>query len=141
MNFDKRVSIILIIILLAAVVATVYIILNPNPGEKFTEFYILGPDGKAGNYPTNLTTDQSGNVIIGITNHEQSNTTYNLIIQLNNETLKNANYTLSNNQNIQIPFSFTPKTTGKNQKLEFLLYKMPDMNTVYRSLYLNLNVS
>jgi uncharacterized membrane protein len=42
MNFDKKVSSILIILLVVAVSATVYIILNPVPGETFTEFYILG---------------------------------------------------------------------------------------------------
>ncbi|MGB8232360.1 MAG: DUF1616 domain-containing protein, partial [Methanobacterium sp.] len=47
MNFDKTISIILIILLFAAVVATVYIIVKPNPGEKFTEFYILGTGDKA----------------------------------------------------------------------------------------------
>ena len=140
MNFDKKISIILIIILIAAVAATVYIIVNPNPGEKFTEFYILGPDGKAGNYPTNLTAGQTGTVNVGIVNHEQSTTTYNLIIKLNNKTLKNENITLLNNEKKEIPFSFTA-SSGNMQKLEFLLYKLPDNSTVYRSLYLNVNVS
>lgn len=139
MNFDRKISLILIIILIAAVAATVYIIVNPHPGEKFTEFYILGPDGKAGNYPTNLTAGQTGTVYVGIVNHEQSTTDYNLIIKLNNETLKNENITLENLGKKEIPFSFTA-SRGVDQKLEFLLYKLPDNNTVYRSLNLNVNV-
>lgn len=140
MNLDKKISIILIIVLIAAVAGVIYIILNPNPGEKFTEFYILGPDGKAGNYPTNLSAGQTGNVIVGIVNHEQSTTTYNLIIKLSNNTLKNENITLLNNEKKEVPFSFTA-SKGNNQTLNFLLYKMPDNSTIYRSLYLNLNVS
>ncbi|WP_414468705.1 DUF1616 domain-containing protein [Methanobacterium sp. ACI-7] len=139
MNLDRKLSIVLIVILIAAIVGTIYIIINPNPGEKFTEFYILGPDGKAGNYPTNLTAGQTGNVIIGIVNHEQSTTTYNLIIKLNNNTLKNENITILNNDKKEIPFSFI--ASGANmQKLEFLIYKLPDSDTIYRSLYLDINV-
>ncbi|HML04779.1 MAG TPA: DUF1616 domain-containing protein [Methanobacterium sp.] len=140
MNLDKKISIILLIILIAAVAGVIYIIINPNPGEKFTEFYILGPDGKAGNYPTNLTVGQTGNVIVGVINHEQATTTYNLIVKLNNNTLKNENITLSNNEKKEIPFSFTA-VKGSNQKVDFLLYKMPDNSTIYRSLYLDVNVS
>ena len=140
MNFDRKISIVLIIILIAAVMATVYIIINPNPGEKFTEFYILGQDGKAGNYPTNLTAGQTGNITVGIVNHEQSTTTYNLLIKLNNETLKNESVTLLNNEKKEVSFSFTA-SEGKNQKLDFLLYKLPDNDNIYRSLYLEVDVS
>jgi len=140
MNFDMKISIMLIIILIVAVAGTVYIIVNPHPGEKFTEFYILGPDGKAGNYPTNLTVGQTGTVYVSIVNHEQSTTNYNLIIKLNNEHLKNENITLLNNERKEIPFSFRA-SRGVNQKLEFSLYKLPDNNILYRSLHLNIDVS
>ena len=140
MNFDRKISLILIIIIIAAFAATVYIIVNPHPGEKFTEFYILGTDGKAGNYPTNLTAGQTGNLTVGIVNHEQSTVTYNLVIKLDNKQLKNENITIPYNEKKEIPFSFTA-SAGANQKLEFLLYKMPDNNTVYRSLNLNVNVN
>jgi uncharacterized membrane protein len=141
MNLDKTLSSILIVILIVAVSATVYIIVNPNPGEKFTEFYILGQDNKAGNYPTNLSVSEQGNVTIGIVNHEQSTTTYKLITILNGTTIKNENYTLLNNETLRIPFSFTAQRTGNNQTLEFRLYKLPDNNTVYRSVNLYLNVN
>lgn len=140
MILDKKISLILIIILIAALAATIYIIVTPYPGEKFTEFYILGPEGKAGNYPINLTQGQTGNVIVGIINHEGSNTSYNLVIKLNNTTLKNENVDLLNNEKREIPFSFTA-TSGNNQTMEFLLYKLPDKNNVYRSLNLNIDVS
>jgi len=32
----------------------VYVIVTPKQGEKFTEFYILGPEGMADDYPTDL---------------------------------------------------------------------------------------
>ncbi|MEN4006976.1 MAG: DUF1616 domain-containing protein [Methanobacteriaceae archaeon] len=139
MNFDRKISLILIIILMAAFAATVYIIINPHPGEKFTEFYILGPEGKAGNFPTNLTAGQTGNLTVGIVNHEQSTVTYNLVIKLNDKQLKNENVTILNNEKKEIPFSFTA-SAGANQELDFFLYKLPDNNTVHRFLNLNVNV-
>ncbi len=39
-------------------------------GERFTEFYILGLEGKADNYPDELTVGEEGRVILGIVNHE-----------------------------------------------------------------------
>ncbi len=141
LNIDKTLSVILIIVLIAAVAATIYIVVFPQPGEKFTEFYILGPNGKAGDYPANLIMGESGNVIIGVVNHEYANTTYELKVKLNQTLLKDENITLTNNEKKEIPFTFKPAATGKNQKLEFLLFKPPGNSTTYRSLYLYLNVT
>jgi len=140
MKLDKTVSSILVILLVAAVIATVYIIVNPSPGEKFTELYILGAGNKAGNYPTNLSVNEIGNITVGLVNHEQSTTTYNLVETLNGVTLSNQNITLSNNETKQINFSFQPTQTGNNQTLEFKLYKLPNTDTVYRSVFLYVNV-
>jgi len=139
MNFDKTVSIILIVLLIAAVAATVYIIVKPNPGEKFTEFYILGTGNKAGNYPTNLSVNQTANITVGIVNHEQSPTTYTMITTLNGATITEANYTLVNNETRSINYSFRPTESG-NQTLVFDLYKLPSNGTVYRSVYIYLSV-
>lgn len=140
MNYDKIISSILIILLVVAVSATIYIIVNPNPGEKFTEFYILGAGNKAGDYPTNLSVNEVGNVTIGIVNHEHETTTYNMVTTLDGTKISSANYTLVNNETKEFKYSFTAVNPGNNQKLEFKLYKLPDNNTVYRTVFLNLNV-
>lgn len=54
----------------------------PKEGEKFTEFYILGPDGNASGYPTNLSVEEEGEVIIGVVNHEYAQVTYQLEVRL-----------------------------------------------------------
>jgi hypothetical protein len=138
-KWEKALSIILIISLILAISATIYIIVTPKQGEKFTEFYILGPDGKASNYPTNLTTGQNGSVIIGVVNHEYATTDYLLVVKVNNSTLKNQTLKLTNGQKMEIPFNFTAGTSGQ-KKMEFLLYKLPNNETSYRNLHLWLNV-
>ena len=140
MNFDKKISSIIIVLLVFAVVAVAYIIVNPSPNEKFTELYILGANNQAGDYPTNISLNQAGNVTIGIVNHEDRTTNYNMITSLNGVAISNQNYTLENNETKNISFSFTPTTTGNNQTLTFNLYKLPNNGTVYRSVFLHINV-
>ena len=140
-NLDKPLSIILIIALIIAIGATIYIVVFPQPSEKFTEFYILGPNGKAGDYPTNLSAGESGNLTIGIVNHEYANITYRLLVKNNQTILKNENITLANNEKKEISFTFKPVIIGNTQKLELLLFKPPGNSTPYRSLYLYFNVT
>lgn len=137
---EKILSIILIISIILAISTTVYIIVKPKQGEKFTEFYILGPDGKASNYPTNLTNGDVGRVIIGVVNHEYATTDYKLLVKVGNRTLKNDTITLKNGQKKEIPFNFTAGNNGQ-KKMQFLLYKLPDQKKAYRSLHLWLNIT
>jgi len=137
---EKILSIILIISIILAISTTVYIIVKPKQGEKFTEFYILGPDGKASNYPTNLTNGNVGRVIIGVVNHEYATTNYKLLVKVGNRTLKNDTFTLKNGEKKEIPFNFTAGNNGQ-KKMQFLLYKLPDQEKAYRSLHLWLNIT
>jgi len=85
-GLDKALTVILIIAIITSIGTLAYVITHPKPGEAFTEFYILGPTGKAADYPTNLTTGENGTVIIGIVNHEHRNVTYYVQIWLVNLT-------------------------------------------------------
>lgn len=141
MNIDRKISYILIIALIIALAGVIYMLINPSPSEKFTEFYILGADGKAGNYPTNLSLGENGTVTIGVVNHENANTSYQLTVMLNNNTLTQQTFNLKNNERKEIPFSFNPNQTGNGQKLNLYLYKLPDTKNPYRSLELLVNVT
>lgn len=138
---NRLLSIVLAISIILAVSMTAYAIAVPKQGEKFTEFYILGPNGKASDYPTNLTAGKNGNVLIGVVNHEYAKTNYRMVVKLNGKTIKEENIALSNNEKWENAFTFNSTQKGKNQKLEFLLYKLPDNSTVYRSLHLWINVN
>lgn len=140
MNVDRTLSLIIVIFLIIGLLGIFYIIFTPNDNEKYTEFYLLGQSGKAGNYPTNLTTGERGNLIVGVVNQEHSTSSYQMMIIGNNKTLKTENFTLMNGQKKEIPFEFTPEYSGQ-YKLEFNLYKLQDNTTVYRSLFLLVNVT
>ena len=130
---------VLVVLLILAILGTVLIILFPNPGEPFTELYLLGPGGKASDYPTNLTVNQTGVVTVGVVNHENANANYNLVVTLANKTINSTSFSLANNQTWQNSIAFTPTQRGIGQKMEFDLYKAGDPN-VYRSVYLYVTV-
>ena len=140
-RLDKILSVILIISIILAISATIYIIVTPKEGEKFTEFYILGLGGKASDYPTNLTAGQPGKLIVGVVNHEYSNVTYNLLIRFNGTPVTSRNITLVHDQKWEQSITFNATNPGNNQKLELLLYKLPDKEKAYRSLHLWVDVT
>jgi uncharacterized membrane protein len=83
---DKALTMALATSIIAATGALIWAITIPKVGEGFTEFYILGPDGMADGYPTDLTLNESATVILGIQNHEYRNLTYHIELWLVNQT-------------------------------------------------------
>jgi len=79
-------TITLTVAILISMAILVYIIVTPQTREKFTEFYILGPDNKAVGYPSNLTLDKNSEVTIGLINHEYKTVNYTIEIWLINQT-------------------------------------------------------
>jgi uncharacterized membrane protein len=142
-KLDKALTVFMIISILLSVTTLVYIILIPKEGEHFTEFYILGPEGKADNYTTKYVVGEKGTVIVGIINHEYRPMNYTMEIKLKNKSLplpKNQKkISLANNEIWKEPVTFTP-SEGKNMKLEFLLFNETDRIMPYRDLHLWIDV-
>lgn len=86
-RLDKALTIILVAFMIIAVVSLIYVIVIPKTGEKFTEFYLLGPGGKAEGYPKNLILGNNASVTIGILNHEYRSINYTIEIWLINQTM------------------------------------------------------
>jgi uncharacterized membrane protein len=140
MRIDKILTVILIISIVLTISMTAYVIVTPKEGEKFTEFYVLGPEGKAEDYPTNLKVGEEGEVIIGVVNHEYTNTSYQLEVRLNGTVIDKKSIELMHNETWESPFTFRATRAGEDQKLEFLLYK-DGIKDVYRSLHLWVDVT
>ena len=142
---DRAFSILLVISILASLGSLAYIIGNPREGEAFTEFYILGPDRMAENYPTNYTLGESGTVVVGITNHEYRTVDYTMEIRLDNHSLnlpENQKYiSLDHNVSWEEPVTFTPPFEGNDLKLEFLLFNETEKSVPYRNVHLWINVT
>jgi uncharacterized membrane protein len=122
-----------------------YVVAVPKQGEKFTEFYLLGPGGKADNYPTNFHLGDTKPVIVGIADHEYRNVTYDLVVRLNDSVratqLYSEQMTLADNQTLEKHINLTPDRSGTNMMMEFLLYADGNMTAPYRELHLWVNVT
>ena len=127
-SFSKGLSIALTVILALAILATigaiVYVANDPNAGEKFTEFYLLGTDGKAENYPKDIALGQSAPVLLGIVNREKQPAKYRFDVLADNTTIfSKGDINLQNDEKWEGEVPVKPPATGENQKVEFNLYK------------------
>ena len=136
--YEKLATLMFCTTLLLSVALSIYVIVTPTQGERFTEFYILGPGKRAYNYPTNLRLGKNGTVIVGVVNHEHRAINYTLKIQLANVTLLTKEIQLDHNETFQERLKVFPIKKGKG-RMEFLLLR--GNSTPYRSLYLWLDVS
>lgn len=141
MNFNKILTYVLLAALVACIGGVVYIVVTPQEGEHFTEFYVLGSGGKAADYPTNLIEGETGKVTVGIVNHEWGQENYRVILELENDQIERIDgIVLDHGENWIREIPFSPQVIGENMKLQFLLYRSGD-NKVYRELHLWIDVA
>jgi uncharacterized membrane protein len=144
-----RLNLALIVVLMLCILASVSFlscaVLVPQPGKAFTEFYLLGPDGKAGNYPVRLHLGDTAPVIVGIANHEHRDMAYDLVVLLNDSVnvtrLYEENVSVVKDQTWEKKIELKPDATGKNLKFEVLLYTDGNYTAPYRNLRLIVNVT
>jgi uncharacterized membrane protein len=133
---DRLLSIVLVLAILLAVLSTVYVIVVPKEGERFTEFFILGEKQKAADYPDRISVGQNYPLYIGVGNHEYRNVTYTIEtwgMVVESDDLTNTSRilamdpiwrystTLAHNETADIPYNLSVEKTGYN-RIEFLLF-------------------
>ncbi len=155
-GIDRALAAGVVVALLVASGSVAYVIVTPRVGETFTEFYILGPDGKAENYPTTLGAGESGELLVGIVNHENRATNYTVDMSLvainfttnatgartpvegERTTLPGFTVELDDDATHEAPYTFTV-TTSEPAKLVLALCRA-DSEEPYRTLHLWLNM-
>lgn len=137
---DKGFSIVLIMSIIFSCTTLVYVVLMPKTGEMFTEFYLLGSNGMASDYPKDLMVGEEGTFIIGIVNHEYEKVIYHLEVIFNGSLIHKKDVFLIENEKWECPFTFKSTKIGENQKLAFLIYK-DQHREVYRTIHIWVNIS
>jgi uncharacterized membrane protein len=144
-RLNRALVALLTLAILASVSFLSYAILVPQQGEAFTGFYVLGPDGKAGNYPARLHLGDAAPVIVGIDNHEHKDRAYQLVVLLNDSVnvtrLYEENVSVTSGQTWEKRIDLKPDVTGTNLKIELLLYVDGNYTAPYRDLRLFVNVT
>lgn len=123
-KLDKVLYSLLILSVLGAIGALFYVVTTPKAGDVFTDFYVLGSGGMAQEYPRQLLLGEQSEVTLGIVNHEHQDTSYRIEVLFNGEENQVIGpVVLANEEKWENKFALVLTKAGKNQKVEFLLYK------------------
>jgi uncharacterized membrane protein len=159
-RMDHILGVLLLFVIIIAIITTFYVIVFPQEGRPFSEFYILGENQTATNYPNLTIAGQNYPIYIGVGNKENRDVVYTIEIwevQTEFDNMTNMSriiavepdnslsFTLPNNETIIVPYNLSIKNTGYN-RVDFLLFNetIPNyevigrdrVNASYRSLNL-----
>ena len=163
-TLDRVLGAVLTLAIIAAILTTIFVIVVPRQGEQFTEFFLLGENRTAANYPLELVAGKEYPLYVSVGNHENREVTYTIetwmmLTKFDNVTntysiqtmdpLDRLSLTLTPNQTMIIPYNLSVNKTGYN-RVEFLLfdetipgfYTAPGdrINESYRNLHLWVDV-
>ncbi|HEY9204660.1 MAG TPA: VanZ family protein, partial [Candidatus Methanoperedens sp.] len=140
---EKTLIITMVIAILLVSAMLIYAKVTTEP-EKYTALYILGANGKAENYLSEVYIGEPASIIVGVENYEYAPVNYTLVVKLGEKTLNEQKITLQHDGKWLKNVTFIPQLTSSNafvganrSKLEFQLYKD---NKPYRSVHLLVNV-
>jgi len=140
--WDRVLAITLVVVILGALGTLGYFIATPKVEETFTEFYILGPEGKAADYPAELKVGGEGRVIAGIVNHEGREVSYRVEVVIGSDkTTEVGPVMLADEQKWEGEVGFVSETPGEHQRVEFSLYKDGEVEPCLEPLYLWVDVT
>jgi uncharacterized membrane protein len=142
---DRMMGIILIVSIVLSMLVVVYAVITPNQVDRYTEFYILNSQGKAKDYPTQLSLQSGTQVKVGIVNREGYKVTYELVIGQNESSQLKQLYaegvTVDENQQWEKTILLKPDAPGNDMEFKFLLYKGGFTTSPYREAHLFANVT
>jgi len=121
---NKVISITLALCIVLAAVAIVCLSVVGQPYDKFTEFYLLGPGGQAGDYPREVVAGEEAGVIVGIVNREQEGVTYRVAMKVADGAETDiATVSLGYQDKWEQPVRFSFPEAGQDREAQFLLYR------------------
>lgn len=139
-QLNKIVKGALLTILIISIILVIYLVVIHNPGQDYTEFYIVDHNNNTTDFPINITQNSVEKIYIGITNQEHQDINYTIKVKKDNKTVFTNVKTIKDKENLQFPYYLDQtKTKGINQTITFELYKN-DIENPYRSLLLRYNV-
>jgi glycosyltransferase involved in cell wall biosynthesis/uncharacterized membrane protein len=122
--------------LLLALASALVLVALPKSGERFTEFYLLGPEGLAEGYPRQVVVGAPLTATLGIANREGVAAAYWIEIRTGEELVGTAGpLRLEDGESWEVPIRFTLPRAGVHQPVDLLLYRNGGKQP-YRSLRL-----
>jgi len=130
----------LVVVLAVALASLAVVVLAPGPGERLTEFYLLGPSGLAESFPRETTIRQPVSATVGIVNREGAPTTYRVEVLVGGQLVAEVGpVRLAPGARVEVPVHVASPIAGDDVEVVFHLYRSGD-RAPYRSLRLWLSV-
>lgn len=140
-QWEKNLTWVLAAALVVSMITVIGLAINPpQSGDTYTEFYILGENGKAAGYPSELSTGESATVILGITNHEHRQVSYQIVATWNETETIQRTVMVSAGETREINVTLTAPPDPGRYRVRFLLYRGAVEGDPYRSLRLWVDV-
>lgn len=129
-----------VIIGLALFLSLRFGVLGGKTSEPFTEFYVLGPAGRAEGYPRLLLAGRTADVILGVFNHEGRPAQYAIQIRDGTDLLGSVDsIDLGPEGKWEGRVTFSPRRPADRVKIQFLLFNKGS-TMPYHSLHLWMKV-
>jgi uncharacterized membrane protein len=161
---DRIVNVVLVVGLVLAATGVAYAVVAPQPGERFTAFYLQTRDPETGelvadNYPSEVGPDGETTLYVGLTNQEHRTVSYTVVVYLQRIETRNGSPTLllrkevdrfsttvEHNESWQREHTVTPTLYGEDRRLTYLLYKgqppdAPTTDNAYRTVHIWVDVN
>jgi len=151
---DKFITSILVIMILISAGVGLYLYKYHHENEKYTEFFILGPEKTIADFPTMFNINEEKRIFLGINNHEYSKQNYTLFVFLDKrngsleqidkltglvlkrQVVYTTNIEVDHNQRYLEKFTFSIPHPG----LFFVYFELYKEKHLYRSLKLRTQV-
>jgi uncharacterized membrane protein len=125
---------------LLAALSAIAIVALPKPGERLTEFYVLGAGGLAEDYPRQAIVGQPLMVTVGIANREGIVSTYRVEVRVGGQPIGGTGpAVLQDGEVWEQAVLYALPAAGDDQQVEFTLYR-DGGSEPYRSLRLWIDV-
>ena len=157
---DRFLSVILALVMIVTIVTTVFVVVSPANGERFSEFYILNENLTYTDYPDKMILEKNYPIYIGVGNMEKRDITYTVEIwfeQIETDKITNTSriitmdpaghldLAIADNETQVIPYNLFIYRTGYD-RINFLLFNetvpgpevtgMDRVNASYREVHL-----
>lgn len=122
-DLREKATIAMAALFVLSLIIVVFLALTPQATtDPYTEFYLLGPDGNASDYPSNLSVGETGTLIVGVVNNEHQSTSYTVRLELQEDRVADRELTIEDGERWEEEFSITPRSEGR-QRLWVRLYR------------------
>lgn len=120
--------------------AVLFVTIVPKTVDTFTEFYVLGPDGKLTDYPERLSPGAPARLVLGFANREGKRMSYHAVVLVNGAEVERIGpIELAAEQRWERPLELRSSVPPGRSQAAFLLYTDGGAEP-YRSLHLWLDV-